>query len=346
GNQAATQGYASVLCGNMGTGRNNLRLYNTNLTAPISASNIPDAQFGAGLYAKPFLGRQRTRMVWETRSQGQAFSSAGGRITNSTASTAQQAATTQTAVAGTELKTLVDKLQSPYFMNATKVRARLRYSLVTALTGQVYSPWRYMPGYLDGLGTHSNIPLPVELLYFSADCEQGKPLLQWATGSERNSSHYAIERSADGTTWEQVGAMPAAGNSQQMVEYHFVDQQPSAEALVYYRLRQADLDGGEEVFDAVPLMNCGSDGVALVAYPNPAGDVVYLTSTLSTGAEGPHTLELMDGTGRVVMSTAMDLSTGQCHTALELAGLAQGTYVVALRDGGGSVLAQTRVVKQ
>ena len=150
-NGQSNEGRAFVYHGNNGTGRrHNLRLYNTNLTSPISASNISATQFGAGLYAKPFLGRQHTRMVWETRSQGQAFSSAGGRITNSVQSTAQQAVTTQTAVAGTELKAIQDKVLGANQPRVTNERARLRYEKATAITGQVYGPWRYMPSHLEG----------------------------------------------------------------------------------------------------------------------------------------------------------------------------------------------------
>jgi len=248
-------------------------------------------------------------------------------------------------VAGTELKNLVDKLYSTNPITATKVRARLRYNMATALTGQVYGPWRYMPGYLDGHGTHNNIPLPVELLYFSADCEQDKPLLNWATASERNSSHFSVERSVVGSEWIPIGELPAAGNSQQVVEYRFTDPQPSGEPVVYYRLRQTDLDGQEEVFDVVPLMNCTATDITLLVYPNPVMDVLHVVAKVAGSAEENYTLELLDAMGRPVKQHTIGIAAGQGTADLDLAGLAAGSYTLALRDAMGSSVSRTQVVK-
>ncbi|MBP7514092.1 MAG: FG-GAP repeat protein [Flavobacteriales bacterium] len=130
--------------------RSNERLYDTNVTSPLSAGNKSSTLVGAGLYARPFLGRQRMRAVWETCIQGSPFSSAGGKLANSAGYSGQQLSATLTATGGTELKSVVTKPVSAYPLTVTNVRTRLRYNPATAITGQVFGPWRYSPEHLAG----------------------------------------------------------------------------------------------------------------------------------------------------------------------------------------------------
>jgi gliding motility-associated-like protein len=131
---------------NKGGLRNNLRLYNTNLATPMTQSNINDGNsFGAGLYAKSYIGKQKGKLVWQTISNGNTFT--GSPITNSTQYTAQQIAYTNLGLNGIELKTVVTKTTVP---PNTYTRVRVKYDPVTAVTGQVYGPWRYPAGYLQG----------------------------------------------------------------------------------------------------------------------------------------------------------------------------------------------------
>ncbi|MCB9165329.1 MAG: FG-GAP repeat protein [Flavobacteriales bacterium] len=343
-NGQANEGRAFLYHGNKATGRrNNLRLYNTNLTAPINASNIPNSQFGTGLYATPFLGRDRVRMVWETRYQGQAFSSAGGRITNSTAYTAQQTGNTLTATTGTEVKNLVDKLLIATPICTNKIRARIRYNRATAITGQVFGPWRYMPGYLDGQGTHNNVPLPVEMLWMEAACDKGTPLLTWATGSESSNAYFAIERSTDAETWERVGHVNSTGNSQQVTEYAWRDERPLFASVVYYRLRQVDLDGREEVLAVVPLASCTNGSTELNVMPNPTDGPIEVRWA-ALGKAGIAELRLVDMHGRTLRSERIQGDAARAE--MDLAGIAAGTYTLLGLDAQGVQVGSARVVRR
>ena len=156
-NGHTNEGRASVYYGNSSLGtRNNLRLYNTDLTTIIDHTQFPQNNFGAGLYAKSFLGRNKGKLVWETKPLAQGFSKGtNNAITNSTQFTGAQNAYTSLGANGVELKNLIDK-QGP----STKVRVRVKYDPVLALTGQAYGPWRYLPAYLMG---NSTAPVPEEV---------------------------------------------------------------------------------------------------------------------------------------------------------------------------------------
>jgi hypothetical protein len=137
-NPETGEGGAFVYYGNNKGGlRNNLRLYNSDQVTPIQQSNISDQLFAAGLFAKSALGRQKGKLVIETVRNGVPFS--GNPITNSNGFTAVDAAYTNLGLTGVELKRPANKMMPT---KATYTRARVKYSPATAITGQLYGPWK------------------------------------------------------------------------------------------------------------------------------------------------------------------------------------------------------------
>jgi len=320
--------------------RGHFRLYETDLTTPITAANLPIPQFGAGLFARPFLGRTRTKLVWETRIQGAAFSTgSNGLVNNSTALTAEQATFNPGAVAGVELKNLIDKPGGGAGITATKVRARLRFHPATAITGQVFGPWRYMPGYLDGLGTHNNVPLPVELLWFDATCSNGTVQLAWATASEANSSHFVVQRSADGSHWTDIGQVAAAGHSHQQMDYAHHDPAPTPAAVLYYRLLQIDQDGQSTT---LPTTNVSCIPNTIRVFPNPTEDLIRVDAAALNDDVVQYTV--IDDQGRTVRGGS--LSIAEAPTPISMASLPTGAYTLLLLGDGGEVIAAERVIKR
>jgi hypothetical protein len=84
--------------------------------------------------------------------------------------------------------------------------------------------------------------LPVELLSFDANPGLSEVVTLWSTASEQNSDHFTVERSADRMEFKPVGTVAAAGNSQHIRDYSFIDRAPLT-GTSYYRLRETDLDG-------------------------------------------------------------------------------------------------------
>ncbi|MCF0053738.1 FG-GAP-like repeat-containing protein [Dyadobacter sp. LJ53] len=160
-NGSVEGGAAFMYYGNNGNNnknlQNNLRLYNSNLTTPINQTQKAKNDFGAGLYAKSFLGKNNGKLIWETKAKGQGFSKgANDVITNSTLSSGSQNAYASLGLTGTELKSVIAKQGS-----STKVRVRVKYDPALALTGQLYGPWRYLPAYLVG---NSIAPAPEDVV--------------------------------------------------------------------------------------------------------------------------------------------------------------------------------------
>lgn len=122
--------------------RNNIRLYNSDLVTIMNYSQTAQTSAVVSLYPTSFLGRNDGRLTWGWAQHGKAFATpSGSPMTNSTASNDSQGS--YYALSALEVKSPIIKSWS-----ATRVRVRIKYELSKALTGQVYSPWRYVPEYL------------------------------------------------------------------------------------------------------------------------------------------------------------------------------------------------------
>ncbi|MBO9616708.1 MAG: FG-GAP repeat protein [Dyadobacter sp.] len=152
-NQTNDVGAATVLYGNNGQGlKNNVRLFNGDLVTPLNHNQFSLSNFVATLSAKSFIGKNKGKFVWETMGPGVPFSKVGSNpITTSNLFTGSSTFTALTGISttlgGSIAKTPV----------ATKLRVRVRYSPVLAITGQMYGPWRYLQSQLAG---YNNAPVP------------------------------------------------------------------------------------------------------------------------------------------------------------------------------------------
>jgi len=50
-------------------------------------------------------------------------------------------------------------------------------------------------------------------LNFTASLQKNAALLKWSTAFEQNSDRFEIEKSIDGSNWNKIGTVRAAGNS-------------------------------------------------------------------------------------------------------------------------------------
>lgn len=184
--------------------------------------------------------------------------------------------------------------------------------------------------------------LPMELLYLQAETLQDAVLLEWATGSEKNSSRFLVERSRDGEVFQPIGSVAAAGHSIQLRDYSFVDEEPFT-GLNYYRLRLYDLDGSSTLSNVVVAMFGREQGPVLV-YPNPVNDILHL-SVSSDDKDGAMSYRIFDGMGRLVSSNFIAANRTSPVT-LNVDMLSSGMYVLNLMDEKERFIGSSRFVKQ
>lgn len=318
-NGQTDEGAAFVYLGNAAADnkRNNLKLYNTNLVTPLSSGNFNRPNFGAGLFAKSFLGRNKGKLVWETKVSYQPYS--GIPITNSVLYTSQQNTYTDLTTNGTELKNLVTKQPGMY----TKIRARVKYDPVTALTGQIYGPWRYAPG--DVAGALSVVP--VELVSFTAVWKQpGKTAeISFTAGNETNMCCYDIEKSTDGFSFDKTGHVNAV-NASSPHDYSFTDHNATGKKQ-YYRLKMIRNTGETEYSNIQSLQN--KTATEILVFPNPAADVLQLQLN---NVYKKINVQIVNSAGQT-MKQFSDLTVLNQTVIIPLNDLVHGAYFLYLRAG-------------
>ena len=140
-------------------------------------------------------------------------------------------------------------------------------------------------------------PLPVSLVSFNLECEKGGFVLSWTTASEYNSDRFEVEKSVDGYNWILFGYQSAQGNSSNLVEYEFIDYRDNLEDLLYYRIKQVDLDGQFDYSPTIASDCIGKDQFVSMS-PNPAGENVHVSINLKQ--DEPISLNIINLRGSVV----------------------------------------------
>ncbi len=106
-------------------------------------------------------------------------------------------------------------------------------------------------------------PLPVELISFEATALDDHVRLDWVTGSEMDFSHFVVERSNGEEAFMPIGTVEAVGSTAITSQYGFLDDEPMPGSN-YYRLRQVDLDGQEEMSPVAVALYEPAPGILLV----------------------------------------------------------------------------------
>ncbi len=166
-------------------------------------------------------------------------------------------------------------------------------------------------------------PLPVTLSSFVVQKINNTAKISWSTEQEINSSHFIIERSTDGRTWNAIANVAAAGNSNNRNRYSIFDNAP-IKGINYYRLKQVDKDARYE-YSAVQKALFNSNYTAEVA-PNPAKDFINLY--MAKAGNQPATVQVVNAAGKMVYTT----STTQANLQINTAGFSKGLYFVKVID--------------
>ncbi len=191
-----------------------------------------------------------------------------------------------------------------------------------------------------GGGGASGSPLPVELIHFDAQAAANHTAdLHWVTASETNNSHFVIERSYDGRTFETVGNVTGNGTTSHLIDYNYTDRSiAKSQNTAYYRLKQVDYDGAYEYSDVrVVSFDGNAEVFEIAAYPNPFNQEV----TIRVNANEPYTIQVTDINGVVVLS--VDHTENRTHR-LDVSEYTAGVYIIELTSKQGTK--HLKVIKQ
>ena len=175
--------------------------------------------------------------------------------------------------------------------------------------------------------------LPVTGLSLRAKKEGAKVKLDWFTLTETNTSHYDIERSFNGISFEKIGKVQAVGNSNNRTDYTFTDVLPGKN-LTYYRLKQVDRDG-RIVYSEIRIVKFGEEHLFKV-YP-----VITQGLLNIEGIPEPVNIKIFSNAGQLVKIFATNNSTG----TINITNLAAGMYWLVIERNGALLFTQ-KIIKQ
>lgn len=177
--------------------------------------------------------------------------------------------------------------------------------------------------------------LPITFSSFIAQKQNKVVKLSWSTEQEINSSHFIIERSADGRSWQTIGNIAAAGNSNNHLEYTAYDNLP-LNGTSYYRIKEVDKDGRLQVSVVRPVSF--DKGYSVTVAPNPAKDLIVVTMDRINNARS--TIQLFNASGNLVFTERTTLSSFKINTSA----FGRGLYFIKIINAGE--VATQRIILQ
>jgi hypothetical protein len=193
-------------------------------------------------------------------------------------------------------------------------------------SGTVY--WNGLTSFSEFGGAGGSSPLPVELVSFAGSCEDGVVSLSWQTASEHNSSHFDIEKSRDGESWQVIETIPASGNSNELLNYTAYDQVTNI--LNYYRLNQVDIDGTNKRYDPIAVSCEASQNGIFMTYPNPSNEGFNIIIN-DKALEGEMNMNIYTSTGSIILQKRIEVKEG-VNVFIVNEKLLPGLYFIELKD--------------
>lgn len=190
--------------------------------------------------------------------------------------------------------------------------------------------WTGLNNFSDFTGNGNGSPLPIGLLNFEAQVALNEVVLTWSTLTETNNDYFTIERSLNSKDFNPLAQLPGAGNSNQLLNYKLIDEQPY-EGISYYRLKQTDFDG-KSSYSEIKTVNIANNtyNSNFNVYPNPSSiNGVFIT--LPNNFESGNTIvQVIDINGHIIYKHQYYLQQNKAPQFVNLDQLANGNYSLQL----------------
>ncbi|MFK8102668.1 MAG: T9SS type A sorting domain-containing protein [Saprospiraceae bacterium] len=187
--------------------------------------------------------------------------------------------------------------------------------------------------------------LPVELSAFVGKVSGCDNQISWVTDSEKDFSHFELQRSSDGRNFKTITKLEAQGGILTKA-YQYVDEQ--GEKISYYRLVMKDLDGSFEYSKVIVLTSdCEVKADAFVIFPNPiAAEQGVLKINLDADAAGEKNFVITDILSRTLLELPLAAGAGKNRLQIDVSDLPAGTYFLNLMGESNKVVSKKFIVME
>ena len=176
--------------------------------------------------------------------------------------------------------------------------------------------------------------LPIDIVYFTVDNDNGKIMLSWSTVSELNNDFVNLERSYDGETFYSIATVLGTGNSDELKKYEVEDHnvlESASSSTAYYRLAQYDLNGQVHYSHIVSVELASQDDLLLQTI---AGHSSGIDVTVHSPNETNAVFEIVDLSGKMISSQSVALYKGYQSIEIATNNLGNGIYVMHVFQNG------------
>jgi hypothetical protein len=189
----------------------------------------------------------------------------------------------------------------------------------------------------DSLFTITGV-IPVELVSFTANANKNKVILQWKTTTETNNKGFEIQRELN-SEWEKINYVNGHGTTTVPKEYSYEDnfEFKSYKGVIFYRLKQIDLDGSFHYSEELKLDVdfTPKEYVLYQSYPNPFNPFANIKFAL------PHaekvSISIYNSLGeKVLLLVDKEYEAGVYKVELNATDLASGIYFYSIKAGNFS----------
>ncbi|MCH2046077.1 MAG: T9SS type A sorting domain-containing protein, partial [Saprospiraceae bacterium] len=188
------------------------------------------------------------------------------------------------------------------------------------------------------------VTFPIEGSPLFAKVVGNRGRLYWWTYTELNNEGFEVQKSNDGSDWEQIAWVNGAGNSLSEIAYEVWDNNLN-QGVQYYRYIQYDFDGTEHVSNTValeynlPNQDLAKDEVIqLSVFPNPLlkGNNLKIKSWYS--GELSTRIRVYNLLGQELLTQTHAFSPTESLIELATQDLPQGTYVTTIKNKSLGIL--------
>jgi len=147
------------------------------------------------------------------------------------------------------------------------------------ITQQPILKWTGLTSFSEfGIGSTEAEAFPVELSSFTALVNNNKTTLNWTTATEINVNSFIVERCINNEEkkWDILGSVEAAGNSNSVKEYSFIDKNALGGTKFLYRLKVLDNDGSFNYSKELDVEIIPQRFELFQNYPNPFNPITKI----------------------------------------------------------------------
>lgn len=187
---------------------------------------------------------------------------------------------------------------------------------------------------LNAVGTITNGGVvPAKLLSFDVISGTAcNAILRWKASNEQDTKIYEVEYSIDAVNFLKAGTVNSNGGTSESV--YQSNQNLSASAIHYFRLKITDRDGSYVYSPVITLTKKCSWAFAVTINPNPASDKLNLQVTMPEA--GNVSIRIFDAKGSQVYHRTALMNAGENRMLIdEVQKFSPGTYMVRIESAEG-----------